>query len=256
MSLISEIIGNVPDLTTSEFLLLCLASFFTSTITSAFGLGGGAMLIIIMVSFMNPLDIIPIHAVIQMSSNMSRAIMLWKHIKFTFMLPFIIGTLIGVTLGGLIIVDLPKYLLQSFIGIFILYSLYGPIAKNVQATNLKFVGLGAFSSFVTMFVGGTGPIIAPFIRAITNDRQSTVATHGAFMAWKHGVKIIAFGFLGFSFAQYTPLIIGMLLLGVIGTWVGKVILVWMPEKVFSLGFNFVLTILALRLLFEGLRQVI
>tara|TARA_B100000676_G_scaffold287712_1_gene318522 strand:- start:2368 stop:2886 length:519 start_codon:yes stop_codon:yes gene_type:complete len=172
------------------------------------------------------------------------------------MAPFIIGTIIGVAIGGQIIVDLPKYLLQSFIGVFILYSLYGPIAKNVKASNIKFIGLGAFSSFVTMFVGGTGPIIAPFIRAITKERKSTVATHAAFMTWKHGVKIITFGLLGFSFSNYIPLIIGMIIFGIIGTWSGKIILFWMPEKVFSKAFNIVLTILALRLLFEGLMQII
>tara|TARA_B100000686_G_scaffold137142_1_gene144371 strand:- start:562 stop:1080 length:519 start_codon:yes stop_codon:yes gene_type:complete len=172
------------------------------------------------------------------------------------MIPFIIGTIIGVTIGGQIIVDLPKYLLQSFIGIFILYSLYGPIANNVKASNIKFIGLGTFSSFVTMFVGGTGPIIAPFIRAITNERKATVATHAAFMTWKHGVKIITFGLLGFSFSDFFPLIIGMILFGIIGTWAGKTILIWMPEKVFAKAFNFVLTFLALRLLYEGLRQII
>ena len=256
MTFITDIIANVPELSTLEFFLLCLASFFTSTITAAFGLGGGAMLIIIMVSFMNPLVIIPIHAVIQMSSNISRALMLWRHITFSYMTPFVIGTIIGVTIGGQIIVDLPKYLLQSFIGIFILYSLYGPIANNVKASNIKFIGLGTFSSFVTMFVGGTGPIIAPFIRAITNERRATVATHAAFMTWKHGVKIITFGLLGFSFSDFFPLIIGMILFGIIGTWAGKIILIWMPEKVFAKAFNFVLTFLALRLLYEGLRQII
>ena len=95
-----------------------------------------------------------------------------------------------------------------------------------------------------------------FIRAITNERRATVATHAAFMTWKHGVKIITFGLLGFSFSDFFPLIIGMILFGIIGTWTGKTILIWMPEKVFAKAFNFVLTIFALRLLFEGLRQII
>ena len=43
MTFITDIIANVPELSTLEFFLLCLASFFTSTITAAFGLGGGAV---------------------------------------------------------------------------------------------------------------------------------------------------------------------------------------------------------------------
>ena len=43
----------------------------------------------------------------------------------------------------------------------------------------------------------------------------------------------------------------MILLSVIGTWSGKFILDWMPEKTFRNGFNLILTLLALRLLYEA-----
>jgi uncharacterized membrane protein YfcA len=48
----------------------------------------------------------------------------------------------------------------------------------------------------------------------------------------------------------------MILFGVIGTWSGKFILNWMAESVFRRGFNLVLTVLALRLLFEAGTEVI
>jgi len=73
---------------------------------------------------MNPLVIIPIHAIIQMSSNSTRAIVLRENINFTYMLSFVLGSLIGVSIAAIIIIDLPKNLIQSFIGIFILYSLF------------------------------------------------------------------------------------------------------------------------------------
>ena len=58
-------------------------------------------------------------------------------------------------------------------------------------------------------------------KASTTDRMMTVATHAAFMSWQHGVKILAFGFLGFAFAPYAPLMILMVLFGVVGTWSGR-----------------------------------
>ena len=48
----------------------------------------------------------------------------------------------------------------------------------------------------------------------------------------------------------------MIIFGIIGTWVGKKILVSMPEKLFGNIFNLILTILAIRLLFEGVKQYI
>jgi len=84
----------------------------------------------------------------------------------------------------------------------------------------------------------------------------TVATHAAFMSWQHGVKILTFGFLGFSFAPYISLIVSMILFGIVGTWSGKTILLWMPEQIFRKAFSFVLTVLALRLLYESLADML
>ena len=126
MDILKDLIFTVPDLTILEFYILCLSSFLTATITASFGLGGGSLLILIMVSIMNPLVIIPIHAIIQMSSNSTRAILLRKNVNLTYILPFVLGSLVGVSIAAIIIIDLPKNLIQSFIGIFILYSLYFP----------------------------------------------------------------------------------------------------------------------------------
>ena len=100
MGVIYEIIGNVPELSSWVFIALCVVSFFTSLISAAFGLGGGVMLVTIMALLLNPLAVIPIHAVIQMNSNLFRAIMMWSHLKS-------------------IVFAIPKYLLQSIIGLFI-----------------------------------------------------------------------------------------------------------------------------------------
>ncbi len=256
MDLISEVISSIPGVSQEAFIILCIASFVTSVVSAAFGLGGGAMLIIICASLLPPLAIIPVHGVIQMSSNLSRALMLWRNIQYAWMLPFVIGTVIGAGIGGQIVFALPKHLLQGIIGVFILYSLWGPAMKALNSSWITAVGLGGFASFATMFVGGTGPLVAPFIKANTGDRRVTVATHAAFMSWQHGIKILTFGILGFAFSTYAVLIAVMIITGVVGTWCGKTILTWMPEKIFRLAFNTVLTLLALRLLYESVSATI
>jgi uncharacterized membrane protein YfcA len=47
----------------------------------------------------------------------------------------------------------------------------------------------------------------------------------------------------------------MILFGIVGTWSGKFILNWMDESAFRWGFNLVLTLLALRLLYEAAVEV-
>ena len=251
MDLIYDFIGSAPELSHAEFVFLCLISFVTSVISASFGLGGGAMLVTVMASLLNPIAIIPVHAVIQLNSNLFRALMMWRYIRFFLMTPFVVGSLIGVSIGGTIVFALPRYLIQGIIGLFILYTLWGPATKALKASSRTFVGVGVVSSFMTMFVGGTGPLVAPFVRAVTDERRMTVSTHAAFMSFQHAVKIVTFGVLGFAFSPYIPLMLGMIVFGILGTWSGKNILAWMPEKVFRIAFNSVLTLLALRLIYEA-----
>jgi uncharacterized protein len=76
-----------------------------------------------------------------------------------------------------------------------------------------------------------------------------VATHATLMVIQHGLKLIAFGILGFSFAAYVPLLAGLLIFGFAGTWVGKHTLAKLPEKVFRIGLKVVLSLIAVRLLY-------
>lgn len=253
MEIFYDIINSAPGVDDWAFILLCFASFFTSVVSASLGLGGGAMMVAVMASLVPPLAVIPVHAVVQVSSNTARALLMWKHINFTWMVPFVIGTVIGALIGGQIVFAIPKHLLQGIIGLFVLYTLWGPAVRAFKSSFINFVGVGAFASFATMFVGGTGPLIAPFIKASTTERQSTVATHGAFMFWQHGVKIVIFAFLGFAFGPYVILMVAMILFGVVGVWAGKTILNRMPEHIFKKGFNTLLALLAIWLLYESIQ---
>ena len=217
MDTISEITCSVPGLSSWAFISLCLVNFFTSLVSASFGLGGGTMLVAIMASLLNPIAIIPIHGVIQINSNLVRAMMLRTHIKFIWVLPFVIGSIVGVTLASQIVFAIPRNIFQGIIGLFILYSLWTPSIQVVKSSWLIFIGIGIVSSFATMFVGGTGLLVAPFVKATADERRVTVATHATFMSCQHGVKILTFGILGFTFAPYLPLMTIMIVLSITGT---------------------------------------
>ena len=255
MNVIHDKLVSAPGVSDWSFVALCLISFLTSAISAAFGLGGGAALVAVMASVMPPISIIPVHAVVQVGSNFFRAVIMWRHILFTWMPSFVLGTVIGAFLGGQIVFSLPKYILQAIIGVFVLYAVWAPKFRALEPTRLRFGAVGAMASFATMFAGATGPLIAPFIKASTKDRMMTVATHAAFMSWQHGVKILTFCILGFTFAPYLPLMLLMIMFGFLGTWSGKFLLNWMEENVFRWGFNLVLTVLAIRLLIEAVQEV-
>ena len=59
-----------------ELLIVGLAALVGSTITAVAGLGGGILLLSVLLQFLDPLEAIPVHAVIQLASNSFRAFIL------------------------------------------------------------------------------------------------------------------------------------------------------------------------------------
>ena len=67
---------------TSDLVIVGLAAMFTATITAIAGLGGGIVLLTVLLLVVDPLVAIPIHAVIQLVSNSSRAVVLRDQIAW------------------------------------------------------------------------------------------------------------------------------------------------------------------------------
>ncbi|MAX04868.1 MAG: hypothetical protein CMD19_00100 [Flavobacteriales bacterium] len=116
------------------------------------------------------------------------------------------------------------WVLQATLGLFVLYATWAPKFKSSNPGPLKFFGCGVFGGFATMFVGGTGPLVAPVVNAACKERQEVVSTHAVLMTFQHFFKVILFGVLGFAFGPYIPLLLGLIIFGVCGTIVGKKVL--------------------------------
>ena len=78
--------------------------------------------------------------------------------------------------------------------------------------------------------------------------MTTVSTHAMCAMFQHALKIVVFGFLGFAFWEWIPLIIAMVASGFLGTVTGKVLLERLSERVFGWAFKALLTLLAARLI--------
>lgn len=233
------------------FFVLCGVSFLGSFIAASLGLGGGLLVMATMASLLPPTVLIPLHGIVQLGSNTGRAVIMRTNILRHAIPPFLIGTIIGAAIGGNLVVTLPTAVLQLVLGAFVLYASWGPKFKATRPGSKAFFGIGVFGALATMFVGATGPLVAPFAAAASDKRQEVVATHATLMTIQHGFKIVAFGLLGFAFGPYVPLLAGLLACGFIGTAAGKHMLNFMPEHIFRIGIKAVITVLALRLLYQG-----
>ncbi|MFQ5563636.1 MAG: sulfite exporter TauE/SafE family protein [Parvularculaceae bacterium] len=238
-----------PDgLALSAALAVIAASFFTAALTAAFGLGGGLALIGLMSLLLPAPAVVPVHGLAQFGANASRFGLQRKSVVWPIVGWFGIGGVFGAALGGRIVVALPAWALQAGIAAFILYTLWGPKPKGFAPGKATFFLTGAAGAFLSMFFGATGPIAAAMLSATKLERLNFVATHAACMVAQHGVKIAAFGFLGFAYADWAVFIAAVVAAGFLGTATGTHILRHMPENVFRRGFRLILTLIAIYLL--------
>ena len=251
MELFISLLTDGTTLNFAGFSALCGISFVGSFIAAALGLGGGLLVLATMTLFLPPTVLIPVHAVVQIGSNGFRAFLMRRQILYSVIPAFLVGTLLGSWLGGLTIFALEVWLLQSILGVFVLYATWAPKFRSSNPGPMKFFGCGVFGGFATMFVGGTGPLVAPFVNAACQERQQVVATHASLMTFQHLFKVILFGVLGFAFGPYIPLMVGLIGFGVCGTIIGRRVLDRLPEKTFRIALQTILTLLAARLLYAA-----
>lgn len=235
------------------FLLL---SLLTSLITASLGAGGGLLLLTAMSLYLPPVALIPVHGSIQLGSNAGRALMAWRHVDWRTIAWFAPGVLVGTGLGMLVLVSLSQPLWRLIIGGFILFLCWGPPLPKA-ALGPAGVGLGAAgTSFLTLFVGATGPLVAAFIKQLHRERFRIVATFATTMVLQHGTKVAVFIVTGFAFAQWLPFILAMIACGALGTWLGLRLLVKLPDRRFHRVLNILLTLLALRLLWLAIEALV
>lgn len=242
----------IPEgLTTATAALLLLCSVATSMITASLGAGGGVLLLVLMAFWIPPAAIIPVHGMIQLGSNAGRATLTWRHTDWKAIAAFAPGVVVGAGLGAWVLVDLPTYLWQLTIGLFVLYLCWGPaLPRGVFGSGGIFIASGV-TSFITLFVGATGPLVASFIKQMHSDRFTTVATFATAMTLQHAPKALVFGVAGFMFRDWVLFIMAMIAFGFAGTWLGLHVLRSMSNRLFSRVFNALLTLLALRLLWQA-----
>lgn len=227
---------------------LIAVSFASSLITVAFGIGGGAVMLAVLASLLPAAAIVPVHGLVQLGSNMGRAAMMFRHMRIDLLGGFAVGALLGTLLGSSVIVQLHPGWIQVCVGLFILWSV---VARPPAFLKRSGPITGAFSSFLTMFFGGTGPFVATYVKAQELERHQHVGTHAMLMSLQHLLKTAAFGFLGFAFSAWAGLIILLIVFGLLGTLVGRLVLARIDEARFRFLLNAILTVLALRLIYAG-----
>lgn len=234
-----------------ELLALFLAAAGTAWLSAVAGIGGGLVLLVILLQFMEPTDAIPVHGAIQVASNATRAWALRPFVKWGIVvrhgLLLVPGGLVGLEVAQ----SLPRRAARALIGVFALVATWRPglLAPRLGQgfPERGFLVLGAIHGAINMPLGATGPMIAPFFRAALDDRRTVVGTLAAAQVTGHLVKVVLFGLAGFAFGDFA-VAVGVGAVGVsVGTLVGTRALERVSERVFAWLFRGAVTLVAVPL---------
>ncbi|WP_086869017.1 sulfite exporter TauE/SafE family protein [Kosakonia pseudosacchari] len=233
--------------------VMVFCSFLTSALTAAMGLGGGTALLAIMGLGMPVSSLMPVHGMVQLGSNFSRTLIQRVHVVWPLVLWFLLGSTVGIAVGAPVAAVIPDSIARIALGLFILWSVLRKRGEQKPLSRPLFIIGGAVSSLGTMIVGATGPMVAGLISSQGLKRQPLIATHATCMVLQHGLKILAFGLMGFAWASWLPVLAAMIISGALGTWLGTRVLDNVPERLFRILFRITMILLSAQLLWQGVR---
>lgn len=242
----------------SSTAILCLAAGLTAGVSAVLGMAGGSMLLVVMLLYLDPVEAIPIHGIVQLTSNANRTLIHAKSLEKNLLVPFSLLVLPAGALTLPLAQHAPAETLRLAIGVFVLVATwqsrwlllgFDPARVSVRP---RFALLGAVTGALSPIVGATGPFIAPFFLGLNLTRFELIGTKAACQAITHLAKIVLFGIAGFAFIEYLPLIAGMAICVVAGTYLGTRMLRKINDSLFITLYKIALTAVAFRLILSAL----
>ncbi len=216
-------------------------------------MAGGIVLLTVMLLFFEPLLAIPLHGVVQLVSNGSRALIQRRHVRWSLIVWYGLPLLPFGFLGLAVARALPPEATRMLIGVFVLVATWIPgallLGRHPETTEptRRFLLLGSVVGVLNPTIGATGPLIAPFFLNLGLTRQALVGTKAVSQALGHLAKIAVFGVAGFAFGAYLAPLAALCVAVVVGTWIGSRLLERVSETTFVRLYKTVLTLIAIRL---------
>lgn len=228
----------------------------TSILSGVLGMAGGMVLLSALLLRLEPIVAIPVHGIVQLVSNASRAWFLREHVRRKVILPFALPLLPAGALGAVLLGSLPPAIGKMLIGGFVLAFTWRASSRREKAGPPEhparmLVLAGAIVGFFSTLIGATGPLLAPFILALELVPQATVGTMAACQVFQHASKVAVFGFAGFDFRDQVAPALGLSVCAVLGSALGTRWLDRVDRDLFRRVVKVVLTLLALQLLVSG-----
>ncbi len=234
---------------------IVFVGFCTATLSGVAGLGGGTILIGVFYAIgMAPAEAVPLFAAVQFIANSSRTVAYIKHVEWRaagwFTLAALPATFLVAPFAADVNVDVVRLVLAGLI----LASLApGAAARAVLPARPAFTLAGLLNGALGMFVGATGLVVGRLFFRPEWRKETTIGTLALTQMIGHGLRVVAYGFVGFSALTRPLLLVALGIAVIVGTAFGKRINGLVSEAQFAAVFKWILIVLSIKLLYDGAR---
>ena len=232
-------------------MVIVLVALIASTLAAVTGFGASLLLLPVLAWSFGVRDAVPILAVVQVCTNLSRVWLNRGDIVLPVARRFSLGAVPAAILGGIVFVTAPASALGRLIGVFMLLSVvfrHTPVGRDLKVSHGSFLPLGFGFGFLDAIVGSTGPVQAPFFLAAGLTGAAYIGTEALASLVMQSVKLAVYG--SFSIVSLTAVAYGLAIGAVmfVGAYLGRDLVRRIAPARFSLIIEGVLVVAAVILI--------
>lgn len=219
-----------------KYYLFYLLAFFAEIIGTVSGFGSSILFVPLASVFFDFKSVLGITALFHIFSNLSKIFLFRKGVDRNIVIKLGIPAVIFVIIGAFLSDIIPQKELEMMMSIFlvilsILLLLYSD--KTIQKSDKNLVVGGIFSGFLAGLLGTGGSIRGLTLAAFNLEKDIFIASSAFIDLGVDTSRGIVYFLNGYILKEFVYMVLPLLLVSIIGSWVGKQILGLMSERIFK-----------------------
>lgn len=234
---------------TVTYIVLAFGALLGSTVSGVTGVGGGMVFLPFLVWGVGIKTAVPYLSMLLLVSNISRAYFARQGIDWKVWRYFAVGAIPGAALGAVLYTYLSPFWIAKALGAYLIAfvilgftKLHWPRTASLRAI----AGSGVPAGFVSAVVGGSGPVVVPWLLRYGLIKEAFIGTEAVGAATIHVAKLSIWGGTGMIRSGDIVLLLPLAFLMVAGSYLGTVIVHRMNVTVFRTVLLITLGVIGLR----------
>jgi uncharacterized membrane protein YfcA len=217
------------------FYLFFLLALLAEIIGTVSGFGSSILFVPLASLFIDFKLVLGITAVFHVFSNLSKIFLFQKGINKTIALKLGIPAVIFVILGAILTKYIPLKEIELSMNIIILaltIFLLSGASKKIKQTNFNLYSGGIISGFLAGLIGTGGAIRGITLAAFGLEKDIFIATSALIDLGVDSSRAVVYILQGYFLQEHLILIPFLIVIALLGSYLGKKVLTFIPEKYF------------------------